>query len=76
MRTTVNIDPDNERVIADLRKKEGLGMSEAVNKLLRRGAVSASSDYAFPDTSFNMGAKTSVAKTGELLDHLDEEDRS
>lgn len=37
MRTTVEFDPDTQRAIEAIRRDEGLGVSEAVNELIRRG---------------------------------------
>mgnify|MGYP000858155315 FL=1 len=37
MRTTVSLDQDVAKAIADLRREQGLGLSAAVNELVRRG---------------------------------------
>ena len=39
MRTTIALDPDIEAEVERLRRQEGLGLSEAVNTLARRGLV-------------------------------------
>lgn len=39
MRTTIALDPDIEAEVDRLRRQEGLGLSEAVNTLARRGLV-------------------------------------
>jgi hypothetical protein len=39
MRTTISLDPDIEAEVERLRRQEGLGVSEAVNTLARRGMV-------------------------------------
>lgn len=76
MRTTVNLDAEAEAAVAALRQSTGLGLSEAVNALIRRGAQRPRVDYVFPAVSFDMGAKIAVDKTSEVLDLLDEADGS
>jgi len=39
MRTTVEFDDDAARAIERLRREEGIGVSEAVNRLIRRGLL-------------------------------------
>lgn len=76
MRTTINLDAEAEAAVSAHRKATGLGLSEAVNSLIRRGAQQPRVEYAFPSLSFDMGAKISVDKTSEVLDLLDEADGS
>lgn len=74
MRTTINLDAEAEAAVTALRQATGLGLSEAVNSLIRRGAQLPRVDYVFPEMSFDMGAKIAVDKTSEVLDLLDEAD--
>ncbi|MGH9296066.1 MAG: ribbon-helix-helix protein, CopG family, partial [Acidimicrobiales bacterium] len=39
MRTTVEFDEDTAKAIEGLRRERGIGVSEAVNELVRRGLV-------------------------------------
>lgn len=41
MRTTVKLDDDVARAVEQLRKEQGVGTSEAVNALARRGLAAA-----------------------------------
>lgn len=74
MRTTVDLDAEAERVVADLRSRTGMGLSEAVNTLIRRGAQLPRVDYAYPSVTFEMGARIPIDRTGEVLDLLDDVD--
>lgn len=74
MRTTVNLDSEAAKAVTDLRRKEGLGLSEAVNQLIRRGLRPTAVDYAFPEVSFEMGARIDIVRTSEVLDLLDAEE--
>ena len=76
MRTTVNLDPDVEAAVERLRRAEGLGLSEAVNALARRGAQPARADYVFTPLTYDLGLTVDVSDTAralELLDDLDSE---
>lgn len=75
MRTTVNLDPEAEAAVAGLRRDTGLGLSEAVNLLIQRGAFAPRRDYVFPTLSVDMGAKIPLDRTSEVLDLLEDADR-
>ncbi len=74
MRTTVNLDADVEAEVARLQREQGLGVSEAVNTLARRGTASMRVDIAYTPVTFDMGLMidvTNTQRTLELLDDLD-----
>lgn len=72
MRTTISLDPDIVAAIQKLRQVHGLGLSEAVNTLARRGlSESYQSDFTFRSPAFEMGPKLDYTNTAELLDILD-----
>lgn len=73
VRTTVNLEPEAAAAVSSLRQSTGMGLSEAVNALIRRGAHEPDVDYVFPSLSFEMGARISIDKTSEVLDLLDDE---
>jgi hypothetical protein len=79
MRTTVNLDDDVAAAVERLRREEGLGLSEAVNALARRGvAPSRGPDYVFTPVTFDLGLSLDVTDTAralEVLDDLDAEAR-
>lgn len=73
MRTTVNVDEDVAAEIARLRREEGLGLSEALNLLARRGlAAEVAPRTRFRQESVDLGARVDVTNVGEVLDLLDE----
>lgn len=76
MRTTVNIAADVEAEIERLRREEGLGISEAINVLARRGMAAAGPRRGRvrvkpTDLGMRMDA-TNVADVLEVLDSSDD----
>jgi hypothetical protein len=55
MRTTVVLDQDVLRAVEQLRRSEGLGLSEAVNLLARRGLHSPAPPHAFTQSTSSLG---------------------
>lgn len=71
MRTTVTFEPDTAAVIERVRRERGVGVSAAVNELIRRGATARPERARFvPETS--PGGLTidvtNIAETLELLE--------
>lgn len=71
MRTTVDFDPDTARAIEELRRAEGLGLSEAVNELVRRGLMPRRSTSRFEQRTRPMGLMIDVSDVAEALDVLE-----
>ena len=71
MRTTISLDPDIEAEVDRLRRRDGLGLSEAVNTLARRGLVPVQPGRTFTARSFDLGITVDVANIGDILDLLD-----
>jgi hypothetical protein len=72
MRTTVNLTPDIEAEVARLRREEGLGTSEAVVLLARRGLRSASPASTFVQRTTALHARVDLSNVGDVLDQLDD----
>ncbi len=73
MRTTVSLDKDVEAAVRDLRTSQGLGLSEAVNALARRGlTVSPSTDVVYSSPVYEMHAKLDYSNVADVLDMLDQ----
>ncbi len=73
MRTTVTFEPDVAAAIAKLRREEGLGPSEAVNRLVRAGLAASSEPRAeFRQRGAPLGLKVDVSNIGDVLDLLDQ----
>lgn len=75
MRTTITLDDEAVKAIDDLRRETGAGISQAVNTLIHRGASPRRVDYAYPEATFDLGARLPLDRTGELLDLLDADER-
>lgn len=75
MRTTVEFDDDATQAIAQLRRERGLGVSEAVNELIRLGLMHRRPDVVFRQTTRRAGLKIDVSKVAEALDVLEGETR-
>lgn len=70
MRTTVEFDPDTAKAVATLRD-QGMGASEAVNELIRRGMLAEPSRRPFVARKRSLGLSVDVSNVAEALDHLD-----
>lgn len=71
MRTTVEFEPDTARAIEELRRAEGLGLSEAVNELVRRGLMPRRTATRFEQRTASMGMRIDVSNVAEALDVLE-----
>jgi hypothetical protein len=79
MRTTVTLAADVAAEVQRLRGEQGIGVSEAVNQLARRGMVAQSERKPYVPVAYPVGVKIDVSNIGEvldLLDQYDEEDRA
>ena len=76
MRTTINLDDDVASEVAKLRRERGLGLSEAVNELVRVGLRSPSTDYTYQHPTRKMGALVDLSNVADVLELLDEADRA
>lgn len=75
MRTTITVAPDVAAEMERLRREEGLGPSDAINLLARRGMTAPRVDYVYTPVTFNMGlARYDYTNIGEVLELMDEED--
>ncbi len=73
MRTTINLDTDVLASVQQLQR-EGLGLSEAVNALARRGILSRRVDFVFTPITFDMEVTLDVSNIGQALELLDDLD--
>jgi hypothetical protein len=71
MRTTVNLDPDVAAAVEGVREAEELGMSEAINALIRRALVSRPLRPPFVPKTYNLGLRIDVDNVAEALELLD-----
>ena len=73
MRTTVTLAPDVAAALAQLQREKGLGVSAAVNELVRRGLVANDARRVFRQRSYDLGLKLDVRNVAEALDVLDDD---
>jgi hypothetical protein len=71
MRTTVEFDDDTARAIDALRREQGLGVSEAVNELIRRGLLHQPASPPFRQRTAPLGLTVDVSSVADALEVLD-----
>lgn len=71
MRTTVTLDPDVRAAVEHLREERKLGFSEALNDLVRRGAIAPVQHEPFVQRTFPGTFLIDVTNVAEALDYLD-----
>ena len=71
VRTTVNLDDDVAAAIAELRTQRGLGLSEAVNELVRAGLAVPTQRKPFRQTTLNLGTMIDVTNVAEAIELLE-----
>lgn len=73
MRTTFTLDDDVAAEVDRLRRVEGIGISEAVNRLIRAGLVRPRRRQPYEHRSIDVGLRVDVTDVGAVLDALDED---
>jgi hypothetical protein len=69
MRTTITLDKDVAAAIEQLRRDEGLGVSEALNRIARAGLVAKREQRPFRQRAARMGPfGLDVSNIGEALE--------
>lgn len=72
MRTTVTLADDVAAAVERIRRERSVGVSDAVNALVRAGLSSQPSPpEPFRQTSHDLGAGIDVSNIGEALETLD-----
>ncbi|HSL26917.1 MAG TPA: CopG family transcriptional regulator [Acidimicrobiia bacterium] len=71
MRTTVEFDGDTTAAIQKLRRETGMGVSEAVNELVRRGLLARRDSVAFVQKTYRLGLRIDVSNVAEALEVLE-----
>lgn len=74
MRTTVTLADDVASAVEQLRRTDGIGISEALNRLVREGLAKPAPTSEYVHQSFDVGLKIDVTNIGEVLALLDELD--
>lgn len=71
MRTTITLQPDVAAAVARLQKEWGVGVSEAVNELVRRGLARKEEPRPFVQRTSAVGLRIDVTNVAEALDLLE-----
>jgi hypothetical protein len=71
MRTTVVLEDDVAAAVARLRQERSLGLSEAVNELVRAGLRAKEAPRSLVERPRPMGALVDVTNIAEALDALE-----
>jgi hypothetical protein len=71
MRTTVDLDPDTAKAIDRIRRETGVGVSAAVNDLIRRGLLAEAPSRRFEPIRRELGLTIDVSNIADALDLLD-----
>ncbi len=71
MRTTVELDPDTGRAVEELRRERGVGVSAAVNELIRRGMLPRDDRARFEQQTRRLGLKIDVSDVAGALESLE-----
>lgn len=73
MRTTVSLEPDVAAELDRVRRSEGIGLSEAINRLVRSGmAAPREGKSRFVQRTAALGSKIDLTNVAEVLELLDE----
>lgn len=71
MRTTIQFDSDVQAALDDLRRASDLGVSEAVNLLIRRGLTAPEKRRPFRQRTEPLGLQVDVRDIGAALELLE-----
>jgi hypothetical protein len=74
MRTTVEFDDDTAKAIEAARRERGIGVSEAVNELIRQGLLPRPETAPFRQSTRRLGLRVDVTNVAEALDLLEGSD--
>jgi hypothetical protein len=72
MRTTIKLDDDVAAAVDQVRRDEGIGLSEAVNRLARAGMVKPAKRAPYRQRTSELGLRVDVSNIGAVLELLDE----
>ncbi len=71
MRTTITLAQDVAAAVERLRRERGVGVSEAVNELIRVGLRVKPASKSFRQKTFKSGLRIDVANVAEALEILE-----
>lgn len=71
MRTTVSLADDVAAAVQRLRKERSIGLSEAVNELIRAGLTKRQVANRFQPQTYDMGEGIDYSNIGDAIETLD-----
>ncbi len=71
MRTTITLDDDVASAVDLVRRDRHVGVSEAVNDLIRQGLSAPHSRHQFQQRTASMGLRIEVGNVADALEILD-----
>lgn len=71
MRTTLTLADDVAAAVERLRRERSIGISEAVNELIRRGLAHRPAGAPFRQTTHDLGAGLDYSNVGDAIETLD-----
>jgi len=71
MRTTVEFDADTAAAVEEMSRNDGIGVSQAVNELIRRGMLPRPAVQPFEQHRRALGLKLDVSNVAQALEDLD-----
>lgn len=71
MRTTLSLDDDVAAAVQRLRDERHIGLSDAVNELIRAGLTAPVRATPFRQRTANLGLRVDVSSVADALEHLD-----
>ena len=72
MRTTVTLDDEVSAAIDRMRQDEGIGLSEALDRLAKQGLAATPSSERYVHQPVPLGLRVDVTNIGDVLDLLDD----
>lgn len=71
MRTTVELSDDTAAAVDRARRDLGIGVSEAVNELIRRGLMPREGRHVFRQRTRRLGLRVDVSNVSAALEDLE-----
>ena len=71
VRTTVKLDDDVAAAVAELRARRGIGLSEALNELVRTGLTVPTQRRSFIQETAQLNVQLDVSNIADALEVLD-----
>jgi hypothetical protein len=71
MRTTLSLDDDVAAAVQQLREDRHIGLSDAVNELIRAGLAAPARRMTFRQRTADLGLRMDVSSVADALERLD-----